>query len=305
VSSKSSRFGKADLGPEIFRDRFGRDHVVADRRDGAVVSLDAGGVGLGRADDDVRVDRARWRDDLAAVDFERGRLLIDGAAHALDGARQTTRQPCGMEGRGMRCEDAAVHAGGVDLGDRRGGREKLVLAVEAVAIHHLHSSGEAAELRGVGGKPEGAALGIAAIDVFAARDLADLVDGAKHLSEQRGARAFAALLVENVEARAGFGDAPSAIAAGGAKARRLSFDDSDLARWVCLEEVIGGPQSTKAGTDDDDVRFTIARQGGARRQRVARLERVVPIGNRCRHSSIPLRLWLGRHSLPQTPPHCR
>jgi hypothetical protein len=68
--------------------------------------------------------------------------------------------------------------------------------------------------------------------------------------------------------------APAAVAARGAEARDLPFDDHDAQRRIELVQVVGGPEPGVARADDRDVRLHVPGQTRPRRERVTR--RVVP-----------------------------
>ena len=60
----------------------------------------------------------------------------------------------------------------------------------------------------------------------------------------------------------------------------LRLEDDETERRVGFEQVVGGPETGEAGADDRDIHLPVAGQRGARGQRVAAFQRIVPVGDR-------------------------
>ena len=107
------------------------------------------------------------------------------------------------------------------------------------------------------------------IDALRRRGATDFVDRARHRAIERHRFVAAVMLRDMAQARWEMRRAPRAVAAGGAVARDLGFDDRNLQRRLTLVKVEGGPQTGIAGTQDRDIDIDRAVERRPRRQVVA------------------------------------
>ena len=179
---------------------------------------------------------------------------FDGGGEALDEFH-------GVQAGAVRGPGGADGAGDADaLGGLAGAVQDAVRLAEGDldGVEVL----EAGELGGGVGDFEDAAPVDVGVDVLVGGDADDLVDGVVHglLEADRG------VVAVELRVAVAAGDAvvePAAVAAGGAVAAELGFEDGDVEEGDGLLEVVGRPEAGVSAADDADVGGGVAGEGFA------------------------------------------
>lgn len=225
------------------------------------MALETRGETLGAAQDVGRADGAVRGDGVLGLDLGDGCGLVDGDAECFDGVGEPFDEFGGVQAGAVRGPAGADGAGDADAfgGLARAAQDAFGLAegdLDGVEVL------EAGELGGGAGDLEDAAVVDVGVDVLVGGGADDFADGVVHgLLE-----AYGGVVAVEFRVAGAAGDAvvePAAVAAGGAVAAELGFQDSDVEEGYCLLEVVRRPESGVAAADDADVCGGVAGQGFA------------------------------------------
>ena len=289
---------EADVVEDCIRQRLGGDHPRIDGQDVPPQALQISGVRLGGAHDHrgpnfaAAAAHRRATSALcgnlhcAAVESGDTCLLVDLHPRRFGGAGQSQRQLGGIHYRRRAEQDTAAHIGGVEL---------LACFVSIEQADLVFGQPEAASFGYLGDlplrlgtrarHPDGAALGVVAVDALSGCHTPDLVDCVEHGSHQAPGfgRAGAPRVVGNRSGQLPHG--PAAVAPRRPEAAVVPLQHGHTHRGLELLEVVGGPQTAEAAAHDGDVDVEITLDSGTGRDR--RLEPVDPQRRRRRRLERP------------------
>ena len=282
-SANVSRRPQADPVPHVLRQRLGRDHQRVHGGQHASQPGQAGGVALGRPHHDLCPHRAAVGRDETGLDAGHGGRLVHDDPEPLDRPRQAAHQSRRMDRRTVRCVRRAEDSCRAEPPAGLVGVEQLeVFLAEAPAAGGRDLVARAVELHRRAGQHDRAALAEVAVDALGVGDGPDLVDACLHRAVLRDRPVEAVPLRQPRHRRGEQRRAPATVASAGAEAGDLPLEHDDPQRRVRPREVVRGPEPGVPGSDDRDVRVTVAGQRIPRRPVL--VCGVVPEGQRARVS---------------------